>query len=86
MNGNSKMFKQVVCGVLIILIAGWVTYVSVKGVSIDALVAGINTRVTVLETVASTIKDDVVEIKMLIKEVRDDQRGKGLKGVERNRR
>ena len=76
---NGSMFKQIVCGILIVLIAGWITYISAKGVSIDAMVAGINTRVTVLETVASTIKDDIVEIKTLIKEVREDQRRREFK-------
>jgi hypothetical protein len=71
---NSSLFKQVVCGILIILIAGWITYVSAKGVSLDTMVSGINTRVTVLETVASTIKEDIMEIKVLIKEVREEQR------------
>ncbi len=73
------MFKQIVCGILIVLIAGWITYVSAKGATLDALIAGINTRVTVLETVASTIKDDIVEIKTLIKEVREDQRRREFK-------
>jgi hypothetical protein len=72
-DSNSNMFKQVVCGIVVILIAGWITYVSVKGTSLDAMIAGINTRVTVLETVASTIKDDILEIKVLIKEIRRDQ-------------
>lgn len=70
---SNGTFKQIVCGITIILIAGWIAYVSIKGITIDAMVAGINTRVTVLETVASTIKDDVLEIKMLMKEVRADQ-------------
>lgn len=67
------MFKQIVCGVVIILIAGWIGYVSLKGTTLDAMVSGINTRVTVLETVTSAIKDDITEIKILIKEVRADQ-------------
>lgn len=70
---NSGMFKQIVCGIVIILVAGWITYVSVKGTSLDAMVAGINTRVTVLETVANTIKDDVSEMKLMIREIRNDQ-------------
>lgn len=72
-NEDSKLFKQIICGILVVLIAGWITYVSAKGISLDAMVAGINTRVTVLETVASTIKDDILEIKVLIKEIRRDQ-------------
>jgi hypothetical protein len=76
---NNKTLKQIVCGVLIVLIAGWITYVSAKGVTIDAMVAGINTRVTVLESVTSTIKDDIIEIKMLIKEVREDQKRREFK-------
>ncbi len=70
-----SLTKQVVCGVVIILIAGWITYVSVKGTSLDAMIAGINTRVSVLETVAFTIKEDIVEIKVLMKEIKDGQRG-----------
>ncbi len=66
--------KQIICGITIFLIAGWISYISLKGVTLDVMVNGINTRVTVLETVASTIKEDIVEIKALIKEVRDDQR------------
>ncbi len=71
MNG---MYKQIVVGVVTLLIAGWIAYTSTKGYTLDAMVAGINTRVTVLETVASTIKDDILEIKVMMKEVRDDQR------------
>ena len=74
LNGNSSMFKNITVGVVTILIAGWVTYVSVKGVNLDAMVAGINTRVSVLETVASTIKEDIMEIKALLYEVRNDQK------------
>jgi len=79
-NEDSKLFKQIICGILVILIAGWITYVSAKGVSLDALVAGINTRVTVLETVASTIKDDIIEIKVLMKEIRYEQMRRNDKG------
>jgi hypothetical protein len=79
-NEDSKLFKQIVCGILIVLVAGWITYVSAKGVSLDAVVAGINTRVTVLETVASTIKDDITEIKVLMKEIRHDQMRRNDKG------
>ena len=71
MNG---MYKQVIVGVVTLLIAGWIAYTSTKGYTIDSMVAGINTRVAVLETVASTIKDDILEIKNMMKEVRDDQR------------
>lgn len=70
---NGKMFKQIICGVMIVLVAGWITYVSMKGISLDAMVAGLHTRVTVLELVATTIKDDITEIKLLMKEVRSDQ-------------
>ncbi len=70
----TDLFKQVVCGVVVILIAGWIGYVSLKGTTLDAMVAGINTRVTVLESVTSAIKDDILEIKMLIREVREDQK------------
>jgi hypothetical protein len=69
-----KMIKQILCGIFVVLIAGWVTYVSAKGISIDTMVAGINTRVTVLETVALNIKEDIIEIKMLMREVRQDQK------------
>lgn len=71
MNG---MYKQIIVGVVTLLIAGWIAYTSTKGYTLDAMVAGINTRVAVLETVASTIKDDILEIKNMMKEVRDDQR------------
>ena len=71
---NSPMFKQIVAGIVVILVAGWITYVSIKGTSLDAMMAGINTRVSVMETVASTIKDDIVEIKVMMKEIRDGQR------------
>lgn len=73
-------FKKIACGVMIILIAGWVTYVSVKGVSLDAVVAGINTRVSVLEQVATTIKEDILEIKLLMRDIRGDQLRREKKG------
>ena len=71
---NNRLFKQIAVGVIIILIAGWVTYVSAKGVSMDAIVAGIQTRVAVLESVALTIKEDIAEIKVTMKEIRNDQK------------
>ena len=71
---NNRLFKQIAVGVIIILIAGWVTYVSAKGVSTDAIVAGIQTRVAVLENVALTIKEDIAEIKVTMKEIRNDQK------------
>ena len=70
---NSNLFKQIVCGILIVLIAGWITYVSAKGITLDAMVAGMNTRVTVLETVASTIKDDIIEVKIMLRDIRNEQ-------------
>ena len=70
---DRNIFKQVVCGILIVLIAGWITYVSAKGVTLDAMVAGMNTRVTVLETVASTIKDDIIEVKIMLRDIRNEQ-------------
>ena len=70
---NSGTLRHIVSGIIIILIAGWIGYISVKGITIDAMVAGINTRVSVLETVASTIKDDIVEIKGLMRDVRENQ-------------
>lgn len=73
-------FKKIAVGVMVVLIAGWVTYVSVKGVSLDAVVAGINTRVSVLEQVASTIKEDIQEIKILMRDVRNDQIRREKKG------
>jgi len=71
---NNRLFKQIAVGVIIILIAGWVTYVSAKGISMDAITAGIQTRVAVLENVALTIKEDIAEIKMTMKEIRNDQK------------
>ena len=71
---NNRLFKQIAVGVIIILIAGWVTYVSAKGVNMDAIVAGIQTRVAVLENVALTIKEDIAEIKVTMKEIREDQK------------
>ena len=71
---NNRLFKQIAVGVIIILIAGWVTYVSAKGISMDAIAAGIQTRVAVLENVALTIKEDIAEIKATMKEIRNDQK------------
>ena len=71
---NGSMFKQIVCGVVIVLVAGWIGYISLKGTTLDAIAAGLNTRVTVLETITSTIKEDISDIKTMIKEVRDDRR------------
>ena len=74
LNGNSPMFNRIVVGIVVVLICSWVTYVSVKGVSLDTQVAGVNTRVSVLEVIASTIREDVRDIKILITEVRNDQK------------
>ena len=73
-NGNSPMFNKIVIGIVVVLVCSWVTYVSVKGVSLDTQVAGVNTRVSVLEVIASTIREDVRDIKILITEVRNDQK------------
>ena len=70
---NSRMFKQVICGTLIVLVTGWITYVSAKGIGLDTLISGINTRVTVLETVAATIKNDILEMKGMLRDIRNDQ-------------
>ena len=70
---NGTMFKQIVCGVVIVLIAGWIGYVSLKGSTLDAVASGLNTRVSVLESVTTAIKCDISEIKGMVKEVRDDQ-------------
>jgi hypothetical protein len=70
---KESMLKQIICGVVIVLISGWIGYISLKGSTLDAMAAGLNTRVTVLESVTSTIRGDISEIKSLIKQVRDDQ-------------
>ena len=74
LNGNSPMFNRIVVGIVVVLVCSWVTYVSIKGVSLDTQVAGVNTRVSVLEVIASTIREDVRDIKILITEVRNDQK------------
>ena len=73
------MFRQIVGGVVIILIASWICYVSLKGITLDATAAGLSTKVAVLESVTLTIKEDITEIKTLIKEVRTDQKRRELK-------
>jgi hypothetical protein len=73
------VLKQIVCGVVILLIAGWISYVSLKGITLDAAAAGLSTKVAVLESVTLTIKEDITEIKTLIKEVRTDQKRRELK-------
>ena len=74
LNENSPMFNKILVGIVVILVCSWVTYVSIKGVSLDTQVAGVNTRVSVLEVIASTIREDVRDIKILITEVRNDQK------------
>ena len=73
-NSEKSMVKQIIAGIIIVLVGGWITYVTFKGVSLDAMISGINARVAVLESVTSTIKDDIMEIKGMLKEIRDDQK------------
>lgn len=72
-NKINGTFKQIMGGILIILVAGWIGYISIRGITLQEVVAGIHTRVSVLEAVAKTIKEDMIEIKTLIRQVRDDQ-------------
>ena len=69
-----NMIRQIIAGIIIVVVGSWAVYISAKGINLDAMIAGINTRVSVLETVASTIKEDIIEIKTLIKEIREDQK------------
>jgi len=71
---ESNMIRQIIAGIIIVVVGSWAVYISAKGINLDAMIAGINTRVSVLETVASTIKEDIIEIKTLIKEIREDQK------------
>ncbi len=71
---NGSMFKQIIVGIVVVLVAGWITYVSVKGTTLDAMIAGVKIEVAVLKEVTSTIKDDINEMKVIVKEIRDGQR------------
>ncbi len=72
------MFKAIITGLVITLVSAWVVYVSVKSVTIDAIVAGINTRVTVIETANTlqfnTIADWRKEIKASLDEIATEQK------------
>ncbi len=77
------MFKAIITGLVITLVSAWVVYVSVKGVTIDAIVAGINTRVTVIET-ATTLQFNTIaewrkEIKTSLDEIATEQKNTNRK-------
>lgn len=74
MNNKNGVYRQIFVGIVIVLTTGWITYISFRGLDLAAVVSGIHTRVAVLETVASTLKEDIGEIKILIREVREDQK------------
>lgn len=62
-----KFSKTVIAGVVVVIVAAWLSWVSVCSVSVDK-------RVTVLESVIIYIQNDMKEIKDILKEVRDDQK------------
>jgi hypothetical protein len=71
--GDNSMLKQILCVILSALIVGWVGYVSSQGIKLD-------TRVAVQESITSTIKEDVKELKGdmkvmigVVQEIRSDQ-------------
>lgn len=61
-----KFNKQVLCGVAVVIIAAWLSYISVCTVNYDR-------RIGILESVIVYLKDDLHELKGLIKEIRNDQ-------------
>jgi hypothetical protein len=65
-SGDFRNFKRAVGSVLIIVIAGWLGWVSVCAIAYDK-------RISVVESVVTYIKEDISEMKALVKDIRSDQ-------------
>lgn len=61
-----KTNKQILSGIVIIVVAAWLSWISICAVSYDK-------RIGIVEAAIIYVKDDLHELKALIKEVRNDQ-------------
>ena len=59
-------FKRVLFSIMIILVAGWITWVSFSA-------SGNKERISVVEASISYVRSDISEMKALVKEIRQDQ-------------
>jgi hypothetical protein len=65
-NGDIKYLKWVVGSISVVLIAGWLCWISIGAIAADK-------RISVTESVVSYIQTDIKEVKELVKEIRQDQ-------------
>jgi hypothetical protein len=65
-NGDISNFKRIGGTILVLIITGWLGWVSVCSIAYEK-------RISVVESVVSFIKEDIVEVKLLVKEIRNDQ-------------
>jgi hypothetical protein len=65
-NGEINSFKRVLSGVIIVLITGWLGWVSICAVAADR-------RIAVVESTMTFIQGDIKEVKDLVREIRQDQ-------------
>jgi hypothetical protein len=59
-------FKRAVCSIVAAVLIGWLGWVSFGAISVDK-------RVTVVESTVAYIREDITEMKVLVKEIRQDQ-------------
>lgn len=65
-NGEWDSFKRVLFSILIIVVAGWIMWVSFSA-------AANKEEIAVLKASFSYVRSDLVEMKTLIKDIRQDQ-------------
>jgi hypothetical protein len=66
LNGGLESFKRIVASIVVILIAGWIGWVSVCSIASDR-------RLSVVESAITYISADITEMKGLVKDIRNDQ-------------
>jgi hypothetical protein len=71
-NGNG-MAKNIIVAVVIFCVTGWVAYISTRGLVTNENVAKLSEKVSVIENDHKNLKENVIEIKNLVVEIRRDQ-------------
>jgi hypothetical protein len=72
-NGEINSFKRVLSGVIIVLITGWLGWISICAIAADREVAVIKSTIIYIQNDVKESKTDIKSIFELVTDIRQDQ-------------
>ena len=71
-NANG-MARTIIIALVVFSITSWIGYITLRTINVSVEVASVTTKVAVIEAINLTIKDDIIDMKSTLKEIRNDQ-------------